>query len=82
MDKKITEGMKDFFERLGLPEEPFGMFYTDQEPVKGYSPNPGLSSDQRDGEKRRNQLGFDLGGLFMCYGQYLAGQTNEDCGLF
>jgi uncharacterized protein (DUF169 family) len=41
MDKKIIEGMKDFFERLGLGEEPFGMFYTDQEPVKGFSPKPG-----------------------------------------
>ncbi|MGA3086515.1 MAG: DUF169 domain-containing protein [Thermodesulfobacteriota bacterium] len=41
MDKKITEGMRAFFEQLGLPEEPFGMFYTDQQPGKGYSPKPG-----------------------------------------
>lgn len=40
MEKKIAEGMKDFFERLGLPEEPFGMYYTDQRPVKGFSPKP------------------------------------------
>jgi uncharacterized protein (DUF169 family) len=41
MDKKITDGMKGFFERLGLAEEPLGMFYTDQKPVKGFSPKPG-----------------------------------------
>ncbi len=41
MDKKITEGMKAFFEQLGLPEEPFGVFYTDQQPEKGYSPKSG-----------------------------------------
>jgi len=41
MDMKIMEGMKAFFERLGLQEEPFGMFYTDQQPGKGFSPKPG-----------------------------------------
>ena len=30
-----------FLETLGLDEEPFGMFYTDQPPEKGFSPKPG-----------------------------------------
>lgn len=41
MDEKIKEGMKGFFERLGLGEEPLGMFYTDHKPEEGFSPKPG-----------------------------------------
>jgi len=41
MDEKIKEGMKDFFDRLGLKEEPLGMFYTDEQPQEGFSPKPG-----------------------------------------
>ena len=33
--------MKGFFERLGLKEEPLGMFYTDKQPEEGFSPKPG-----------------------------------------
>ena len=65
MDKKITEGMKDFFERLGLPEEPFGMFYTDQEPVKGYSPKPGLLPTS-EMEKRGEINWGSIWGDFSC----------------
>ncbi len=41
MDEKIKEGMNLFFERLGLKEEPLGMFYTNQQPEQGFSPKPG-----------------------------------------
>lgn len=65
MDKKITEGMKDFFERLGLPEEPLGLFYTDQEPVKGYSPKPGLLPTS-EMEKRGEINWGSIFGNFSC----------------
>jgi hypothetical protein len=41
MEEKIQEGMKAFCERLGLKEEPLGMFYTDKQPEEGFSPKPG-----------------------------------------
>lgn len=41
MEQKICEGMKGFFDRLGLPEEPLGLYYSNQEPEKGFSPKPG-----------------------------------------
>ncbi len=41
MEEKIQEDMKGFVERLGLKEEPFGMFYTEREPEEGFSPKPG-----------------------------------------
>ncbi len=41
MDEKIKEGMKEFFEILGLKEEPLGMFYSQHEPKEGFSPKPG-----------------------------------------
>jgi uncharacterized protein (DUF169 family) len=41
MEEKIKEGMKGFFEILGLKEEPLGMFYSQQEPKEGFSPKPG-----------------------------------------
>jgi uncharacterized protein (DUF169 family) len=41
MDEKIHRDMHDFFERLGLSEEPFGVFYSDQAPEKGFSPKAG-----------------------------------------
>jgi uncharacterized protein (DUF169 family) len=41
MEEKVKKGMPDFFNQLGLKEEPFGMFYTDRQPDKGFSPKPG-----------------------------------------
>lgn len=41
MDEEIKEGMKAFCERLGLREEPLGMFYTEHKPDEGFSPKPG-----------------------------------------
>jgi len=42
MNKAIQEGMKAFVERLGLKEEPLGMFYSPDEPITGFSPKPGI----------------------------------------
>ncbi|MBN1414525.1 MAG: DUF169 domain-containing protein [Bacteroidales bacterium] len=41
MDKQILEFLPGFIEVLGLDEEPMGIYYTDKEPEKGFSPKPG-----------------------------------------
>lgn len=41
MNPKITETLSQFIERLGLEEEPVGIFYTDNRPEAGFSPVPG-----------------------------------------
>ena len=39
----MSEQLARFLEALGLPEEPFGMFYTDSEPESGYVPKEGAA---------------------------------------
>jgi uncharacterized protein (DUF169 family) len=41
LDEIIKEDMKRFLDRLGLTEEPMGVYYTDQQPDSGFSPKPG-----------------------------------------
>ena len=65
MDKQSAEGIKVFFERLGLPEEPFGMFYTDQDPGKGFSPKPGNLPTREMEQKGEINWGAIWGG-FSC----------------
>ncbi len=31
--------LQSFLDTLGLDEEPMGMFYTDEKPLEGFSPN-------------------------------------------
>ncbi len=40
MDHQTRDNIPDFINTLGLSEEPFGMFFTDTKPDKGYSPDP------------------------------------------
>ena len=37
----MTDELKPFLEALGYDEEPFGLFYTDKEPMQGFTPKPG-----------------------------------------
>jgi len=41
LDEIIKAGLKDFLERLGMSEEPMGLYYSDQKPESGFSPKPG-----------------------------------------
>ena len=36
----FLEKLPKFLDALGLKEEPFGVFYTDEKPLNGYSPEP------------------------------------------
>ena len=40
MDKILLQKLPQFLQRLGLDEEPMGIFYTDEKPAKGFSPKP------------------------------------------
>ena len=42
LDGLDQQQVSGFLETLGLDEEPLGMFYTDQQPEKGFSPKAGL----------------------------------------
>lgn len=51
MDDKISSGIPDFLNTLGLSEEPMGMFFTDAKPEQGYSPK---ECDLPTQEKEKN----------------------------
>jgi uncharacterized protein (DUF169 family) len=57
--------MKGLLEALGASEEPLGMFYTDQEPPEGFSPQAGnLPSAEAE---RRGEVDFgELFGAYSC----------------
>ena len=40
MNRHILKSLPDFLAVLGLDEEPMGLFYTDEKPIEGLSPNP------------------------------------------
>ena len=40
MDRNILKSLPRFLEILGLDEEPLGVFYTNERPTAGFSPNP------------------------------------------
>jgi uncharacterized protein (DUF169 family) len=42
MEKAVETGLRAFLERLGLEEEPLGMYYSDRAPEKGFSPKPAV----------------------------------------
>jgi len=40
MDAHMSETLSKFLEKVGLDEEPMGLFYTDEKPAEGFSPEP------------------------------------------
>jgi uncharacterized protein (DUF169 family) len=65
MEEKIKEGLSGFLEVLGLTEEPFGLFYTDQTPQGGFSPKAG-SLPTAEAEARGEVNWGELFGQFSC----------------
>lgn len=59
------EKLKDFLDILGLDEEPFGMFYTDEKPADGFTPE---ATDLPTVEKEKNnQVNWqEVFGKFSC----------------
>ena len=63
MDNKQKEALAGLLEKLGLDEEPFGMFYTDTEPAEGFAPKPAPLPTKED-EDAGN---IDFGAVFGKY---------------
>jgi len=52
-EKSDTLNQEAFFKALGISEEPFGVYYTDQEPQNGLTPKPRFlptSDEEREGK--------------------------------
>jgi len=65
MDAHILKSLPKFLEILGLDEEPMGLFYTDEKPVKGFSPKP-MDLPTREKEQK-NEIDWQaLFGYFSC----------------
>lgn len=65
MEPSYIEALPDFLETLGLSEEPMGLFYTDEKPVEGFSPE---TSDLPTREKEiQNEINWqEVFGKFSC----------------
>jgi uncharacterized protein (DUF169 family) len=60
MAENSTSALKDFLEIVGISEEPFGVYYTDQEPKDGFTPKS-RSLPTIEGEKGAK---IDWGSVF------------------
>ena len=65
MDEQIRQSLPTFLEKIGLDEEPMGVFYTDQKPSHGFTPKP---SELPTREKElKNEIDWQaLFGQFSC----------------
>ncbi len=65
MNQQQLSPLPRFLERLGLDEEPMGVFYTDQEPDEGLSPAP-LPLPSREREMKNEIDWQEIFGNFSC----------------
>ena len=65
MDDNFMKTLPEFLTILGLDEEPMGLFYTDEEPVEGFSPKPNdLPTRQKE---MKNEIDWQkVFGQFSC----------------
>ena len=65
MDDNFMKTLPEFLTILGLDEEPMGIFYTDEEPVEGFSPKPNdLPTRQKE---MKNEIDWQkVFGQFSC----------------
>ncbi|MCP4623819.1 MAG: DUF169 domain-containing protein [bacterium] len=65
MKDEIQESLPNFLALVGLDEEPMGLFYTDQRPAEGFSPEP-LDLPTREKEMRDEIDWQTVFGKFSC----------------
>lgn len=65
MDTNILKRLSVFLQTLGLDEEPLGLFYTDEKPEKGFSPQP-CELPTREKEIKNEIDWQDVFGRFSC----------------
>jgi hypothetical protein len=58
MQKQLLELLPRLLERLGLDEEPMGVFYSDEKPADGFSPKP-IDLPTREKEMK-NEIDWQL----------------------
>jgi uncharacterized protein (DUF169 family) len=65
MDPQLTIELPKFLEKLGLDEEPMGIFYTDEQPAEGFSPKP-MDMPTREKEEKNEIDWQSVFGNFSC----------------
>ena len=65
MQEQLLEPLPRFLERLGLDEEPMGVFYTDEKPLEGFSPQP-IDLPTREKEMKNEIDWQDVFSRFSC----------------
>ena len=65
MDAHLLKTMDDFLGLIGLDEEPMGLFYTDQKPAEGFSPQP-IDLPTREKELKNEINWQDVFAKFSC----------------
>ena len=82
MDDKLLKILPEFLTTLGLDEEPMGIFYTDEEPVEGFSPKPN-DLPTREKEKENKIDWQQVFGQFSCViGNIWRARKGDGCILF
>ena len=56
MTHQQLNNLQEFFDLIGLMEEPIGIFYTDNKPAEGFSPKP-MDLPTREKEKKTRSTG-------------------------
>ncbi|MEJ2658363.1 MAG: hypothetical protein P8012_14405, partial [Desulfobacterales bacterium] len=65
MNGHMLKSLLNFLEKLGLDEDPMGLFYTDKEPNEGFSPKP-IDLPTREKEIRNEIDWQKVFGQFSC----------------
>lgn len=65
MQQQLLETLPRFLERLGLDEEPMGIFYTDDKPAEGFTPKP-IELPTREKEMKNEIDWQSVFGNFSC----------------
>jgi uncharacterized protein (DUF169 family) len=71
-----------FLDALGLPEEPMGMYYTDQQPAEGFSPKYGVLPTAEEEAKGAVDFGAIFSGFSCVIGNIWRARTKGTCAFF
>ena len=74
MNPQIIKDLPKFLEKLGLDEEPMGIFYTDDQPSEGFSPKP-MDMPTREKEEKNE---IDWQQVFGSFSILLSGPFSGD----
>lgn len=82
MEDRITDNLPEFLELLGINEEPMGMFFTDDKPDAGFSPEP-MELPTREKEKSNEVNWANVFSHFSCViGKIWLARKKKTCAFF